>query len=89
MKFKIVYLPDAIKDIDKLIKSGNQPLLKKFRKLIQELEEHPETGTGKPERLRNNLSGFWSRRISQEHRLVYSIEREKVIVTVVSAFDHY
>lgn len=89
MKFKIVFRPDAIKDIEKLIKSGNLPLIRKFRKLLQELEEHPETGTGKPERLKNNLSGFWSRRINQEHRLIYSIDGEKVIVTVVSAFGHY
>lgn len=89
MKFKIVYRPDAIKDVEKLIKSGNQPLIRKFKKLIEELEEHPETGTGKPERLKNNLSGLWSRRINQEHRLVYSILGEKVTVIVVSAFGHY
>ncbi|SEG06117.1 Txe/YoeB family addiction module toxin [Algoriphagus boritolerans] len=89
MKFKIVFLPDAIKDIEKIIKSGNKPLIKKLKKLLEELEEHPETGTGKPERLKNNLSGFWSRRINQEHRLVYSIDGDKVIVTVVSAFSHY
>ncbi len=89
MSFKIVYLPEAIKDIEKLIKSGNQPLLRKFKKLIQELEEHPETGTGKPERLKNNLSGLWSRRINQEHRLVYAIDGEKVTVTVISTFGHY
>ncbi|WP_332911241.1 type II toxin-antitoxin system YoeB family toxin [Algoriphagus boritolerans] len=39
--------------------------------------------------MKNNLSGFWSRRINQEHRLVYSIDGDKVIVTVVSAFSHY
>lgn len=89
MKFKIVFLPDAIKDIEKIIKSGNKPLIKKLKKLLEELEQHPETGTGKPERLKNNLSGFWSRRINQEHRLVYSIDGDKVIVTVVSAFGHY
>lgn len=89
MSFKIVFRPDAIKDIEKILKSGNQPLIRKLKKLIEELQEHPETGTGKPERLKNNLSGFWSRRINQEHRLVYSIDGDKVIVTVVSAFGHY
>jgi toxin YoeB len=90
MSFKIVFRQDAIKDIEKILKSGNQPLIRKLKKLIEELQEHPETGTGKPERLKNNLSGFWSRRINQEHRLVYSIDGDKVIVTVVSsAFGHY
>ncbi|WP_245943345.1 type II toxin-antitoxin system YoeB family toxin [Algoriphagus aquaeductus] len=39
--------------------------------------------------MKNNLSGLWSRRINQEHRLVYSIDGHRVIVTVVSAFGHY
>ncbi|MBD3628358.1 MAG: Txe/YoeB family addiction module toxin [Cyclobacterium sp.] len=61
----------------------------KIDQLLDELEEHPETGTGKPERLKNILSGYWSRRINKEHRLVYSIDGEKVIVTVISAYGHY
>lgn len=89
MRFTIVYLPDAIKDIEKIIQSGNKPLLRKLKKLLEELEEHPEIGTGKPGRLKNNLSGLWSIRINQEHRLVYSIDGHRVIVTVVSAFRHY
>lgn len=89
MRFTVVYRPQAIKDIEKLLKSGNKPLIQKFKNLIEELEQHPETGTGKPERLKNELSGFWSRRINQEHRLVYSIDGEKVTVTVISAFGHY
>jgi toxin YoeB len=52
MKFQVVYSPEAIKDIESLVKSGNKALVKKFRQLILELEEHPETGTGKPERLK-------------------------------------
>jgi len=53
------------------------------------LEEHPETGTGKPERLKNNLTGLWSRRINKEHRLVYYIDGNKVTVTIISAYGHY
>ncbi|MDN3603247.1 hypothetical protein ACFOUP_13565 [Belliella kenyensis] len=41
MKFIIVYRPEAIKDIEKILKSGNQSLFKKLKKLIAELEEHP------------------------------------------------
>jgi len=41
-----------------------------------ELAEHPREGTGKPEMLKGDLAGYWSRRINREHRLVYSIEDE-------------
>lgn len=47
------------------------------------------TGTGKPERLRGNLQGYWSRRITKADRLVYRIDGDAVIVVVVSAKSHY
>jgi len=50
---------------------------------------HPETGTGKPERLKFDLSGYWSRRINKKDRLIYFIQNEIVTVTVVSALGHY
>lgn len=48
-------------------------LLDRLHRLMEECRRHPFTGTGKPEALRQNLSGWWSRRISGEHRLVYRI----------------
>jgi toxin YoeB len=50
---------------------------------------HPETGTGKPEKLKFELTGYWSRRINKKDRLIYSIEHHIVTVTVVSAVGHY
>ena len=47
--------------------------LKKLNALMEECRRHPFTGTGKPEPLKDNLKGWWSRRISQEHRLVYRV----------------
>ena len=55
-------------------------MLKKINGLIKEISRTPFQGTGKPEALRENLSGFWSRRINQEHRLVYKIDNETVII---------
>jgi toxin YoeB len=55
--------------------------------LFNELTDHPFTGTGKPEPLRYDLSGLWSRRINREHRLVYEVEDN--IVVVLSAKGHY
>ena len=89
MSFKITFTKIAEKGILRLKKSGNKKLILKIDQLLDGLEEHPETGTGKPERLKNNLSGLWSRRINKEHRLVYSIDGNKVTVTVISAYGHY
>jgi toxin YoeB len=79
----------AERDIEFFQNSGNEPLNRKIAGLLKELEEHPYTGTGKPERLKENFSGYWSRRINQEHRLIYSVEENIVTVTVVSAKGHY
>ena len=55
-------------------------MLKKINGLIKEISRTPFEGPGKPETLKENLSGFWSRRINQEHRLVYKVEDGVVIV---------
>lgn len=61
-------------------KSGNKSLLNKIAVLLDELTEHPFTGTGNPEPLKHNLSGMWSRRINREHRLVYEVLETAVVV---------
>jgi toxin YoeB len=68
-------------------KSGNKSLLNKIGVLLDELTEHPFTGTGKPETLKHNLSGMWSRRINKEHRLVYEVL--DTVVVVHHAKGHY
>ena len=68
-------------------KSGNKAILKKIITFLEEIAEHPFTGTGKPEPLKHDLSGKWSRRINQEHRLVYEVLES--IVKVHSAKGHY
>jgi len=58
--------------------------------LFDELQEHPRTGTGKPELLKHGqLKGLWSRRITSKHRLVYSIKDNEITVFVLSAKGHY
>ena len=54
---------------------------------MEELPQSPFSGKGKPEKLRFNLSGFWSRRITQEHRLVYEVTDD--FIRVVSCRYHY
>ncbi|WP_075556294.1 Txe/YoeB family addiction module toxin [Parabacteroides timonensis] len=89
MAYIIVFEPKAIQDIAELKKSGNKTVITKIERLLLELKEHPTTGTGQVEALKGNLSGFWSRRIDKFNRLIYTIEEEKITVTVVSAKNHY
>ena len=89
MSYSIEFTDKALEGIEKLKKSGNKPVLKKIRALLDELTEHPYTGTGQPEQLKYNLTGFWSRRINQEHRIVYAVDEKSVVVTIVSAKGHY
>ncbi|MCH7414093.1 Txe/YoeB family addiction module toxin [Belliella sp. R4-6] len=89
MTYEIIFSPEAIEDIKKLKKAGNVTLLKKLYHLIEELKIHPETGTGKPEKLKHSKSGLWSRRINQVHRLVYRIDGEKISVSIIGAYGHY
>lgn len=79
----------AAEDIALLKKSGNTSAITKIRRLLEELQEHPMSGTDQIEALKGNLSGFWSRRIDKYNRLIYTIEEEIVTVVVVSAKGHY
>ena len=87
--YTLFFTPDAEKHLQAFEKSGNLPLIKKVRALFEELQNHPETGTGKPERLKGNRSGLWSRRITDKHRMVYEIENTQITVYVLSLWGHY
>ncbi len=89
MTFELELTPEAENDIEKHILSGDKKVLIKINKLFDELREHPMTGTGKPERLKYYQIPTWSRRISDRHRMVYRIEKEKVIVLILTLWGHY
>lgn len=61
--------------------------LKRINQLIKDIKRNPFEGIGKPEPLKENLTGFWSRRIDEEHRIVYAVEEETVII--ISCKGHY
>ena len=61
--------------------------LKRINKLINDTQRRPIEGIGKPERLKENLSGFWSRRIDDSHRLVYAVDDKTL--TIISCRYHY
>lgn len=54
--------------------------LKRIHKLIRDIQKHKCEGIGKPEALKHNLSGYWSRRITTEHRIVYKIENDSILI---------
>jgi len=65
----------------------DKAMLRKINALIRECLRHPFEGTGKPEPLKGDLSGFWSRRIDREHRLVYRVT--PVALEIVQCRYHY
>lgn len=60
--------------------STDKKVLKKINDLIKEVERTPYEGKGNPEALKFELSGWWSRRINLEHRLVYRVENKEIII---------
>jgi toxin YoeB len=65
----------------------NKNVLKKINQLIKDIERSPFEGIGKPEPLKGNLSGWWSRRIDDTHRIVYRIEKDNL--EIAQCKDHY
>ena len=65
----------------------NKNLLKRINLLVKDIERNPFKGIGKPEPLKNNLSGWWSRKIDDKHRLVYRIEKGNL--EIAQCRDHY
>ncbi|MGS0742524.1 Txe/YoeB family addiction module toxin [Glaciimonas sp. GG7] len=67
--------------------TSNTLMLKRINALIKDILRDPYTGIGKPEPLKHQLSGFWSRRIDNEHRLVYAIESGRL--QIAQCRSHY
>jgi toxin YoeB len=87
--YKIIFNKQAEKDYSYWVLSGNTVVVKKIDELLEDIAAHPFTGIGKPEPLKYDLSGKWSRRINAEHRIVYSVNGEMIKVYVFSMKYHY
>lgn len=79
----------AKKQLNQHEKAGNRSTINRINKIIEELAEHLFTGIGKPEALKYDLPGFWSRRISKKDRMIYEVFEKTITVDVVSAMGHY
>jgi toxin YoeB len=88
---EVVYSKKAQKDREFWKKSGNIFIMNKITDLIKDIQLHPFEGIGKPEPLKHQLSGKWSRRINQEHRIIYKVTEENTIeiLDILSLKGHY
>ena len=75
----LVFKPNAFEDLTYWVKTDRKKA-ERILRLIDEMMRNPFRGSGKPEPLRSNLAGCWSRRIDQTHRIVYKVEGDAVIV---------
>lgn len=83
---RVVFTPNGWEDYTHWVGSDRN-VLKRINKLIDDILRDPYSGIGKPERLRHVLAGAWSRRIDEEHRLVYLVDGDDVVI--LQARYHY
>jgi toxin YoeB len=76
---KVLFSSSALKDYQEF-EQKDPKVFQRINRLIQNIKETPLTGIGKPEPLRHNWTGYWSRRITQEHRLVYKVTEKTILV---------
>lgn len=88
-KYTVALSPLSKKELLALQKLNDTALIRKVDKLFLELSEHPTTGTGKPERLKGDLSGYWSRRLNKKERIIYRIDDSVILVYIISIKGHY
>lgn len=88
-KYTLVISSRARKELQAHYKSGNQRTIKKIEQIFLELSETPFLGTGNPEPLKYNLTGYWSRRLNKRDRIIYRVILAEVQVFIVSAIGHY
>jgi len=86
---EIKLLEQAKIDLEYWKKIGNKPIMNKITILLKDISEHPYTGIGKPEPLKYELAGKWSRRINSEHRIIYSVSEDTIEIYVFSMRYHY
>ncbi len=86
MSRKIVFESSAFEDFNEW-SFQDKKIYKKIIQLIKEIDRSPFIGMGKPEPLKHELSGYWSRRINNEHRLVYTVTDSEIII--IACKYHY
>ncbi|MBK7807313.1 MAG: Txe/YoeB family addiction module toxin [Saprospiraceae bacterium] len=83
---KISFDPDSFEDFCQW-PVYNKLVFKRLVQIIRDIKRDPFIGIGKPEPLKGNLQGYWSRRITEEHRLVYKVKSDEIFI--ISCKGHY
>jgi toxin YoeB len=84
---EIDFIGDALEDIEYWKNSGKKSVQSRIIKLLESINKTPFSGIGKPEPLKYELRGYWSRRITDEHRIVYTVIGDRI--KVISMRFHY
>lgn len=84
---EVIFKDEALKDIEYWKRVKNKRVQNKISELICDICEHPFSGKGKPEPLKHELSGYWSRRITQEDRIIYEVVDGRI--NILSLRGHY
>lgn len=84
---EIVFSAHALADLSYWKKAKDEKTLKRIRTLLEAIGQDPFRGIGKPEPLKHDYAGMWSRRINREHRLIYEVGRHSI--TVHALREHY
>ncbi len=83
---KIIFADRGWEDLSYWVETDRK-IATRIIRLIKEIERTPFDGLGKPEPLRHDMTGFWSRRITDEHRLVYAVDKNRILIA--QARYHY
>ena len=83
---KIIFREKALEQYE-YWRDNNPRIAIKINSLLEDIKQHPFVGIGKPEPLKGNYAGFWSRRITEEHRLIYKIVDNTIFVA--KCMNHY
>jgi len=84
---EVDFLDEALDDIEFWKKTGNKAVRVRITKMLESICKTPNSGIGKPELLKHELSGYWSRRITNEHRIIYKVVDDRI--KVISMRFHY
>jgi toxin YoeB len=84
---EVAFTSDALEDIAYWKQRRNDKIIARINELIKAIQTDPFRGIGKPEPLKYNFSGMWSRRINREHRIIYEVISGKIIIHALK--EHY
>lgn len=84
---EIIFSPSAIEDLNYWKQTHDKKTLQKIRTLIESIQNDPFKGIGKPEPLKHEMKGMWSRRITREHRLIYEVTSSTIVIHALK--EHY